>query len=58
MKLQIQKIKNEQGESLENQQEIREKAIRVFKEQFKENNFSKNYSMIDIIPTLVSEEEA
>lgn len=52
-KLQIQKTGNNQGVLLENQQDIREEAFRVF-----QNNFTGNYSMLYIIPTLISDEEA
>uniref|UniRef100_A0A0V0HB06 Putative ovule protein n=1 Tax=Solanum chacoense TaxID=4108 RepID=A0A0V0HB06_SOLCH len=56
-KLQILKIKSRQGDDITSTQNIGEEAVHVFKEQFMENNNPTDFSMLDIIPKLVSDEQ-
>ncbi|KAH0713632.1 hypothetical protein KY289_009591 [Solanum tuberosum] len=47
----------EQGDVITSTQKIGEEAVHVFKEQFMENNNPTDFSMLDIIPKLISDEQ-
>lgn len=55
--LQIRDIKNDHGVSLTKDLEIGLEAVRVFQEQFTKDTFCFDYSMLDIVPPLITQEE-
>ncbi|WMV07615.1 hypothetical protein MTR67_001000 [Solanum verrucosum] len=56
-KLQISEIKTKQGDTVTTTQNIGEEAVSVFKEQFMETNEPTDYSMLDSIPKMITEEQ-
>lgn len=56
-RLQITKIRSEQGLLLTDEADIGQGAVRVFEAQFKESKFTNDSSMLDLIPSLVTQEE-
>lgn len=56
-KLQITRIKNTDGDSLEDNRIIGDEAMRCFQEKFSQNAEGTNFDMLNYIPTMVSEEE-
>lgn len=51
----IHSIEDSQGRVLYSDQEIGNKAIRIFQNQFQEINFNQDFGMLDCIPNLISE---
>ncbi|XP_060190319.1 uncharacterized protein LOC132619425 [Lycium barbarum] len=56
-KLQLQRIQNHTGTWLDTEEEIAQEAIRFFSDQFKEENIPTDFSMLDKIPKMVTEEQ-
>ncbi|XP_060202706.1 uncharacterized protein LOC132631120 [Lycium barbarum] len=56
-KLQLQRIQDHTGTWLDTEEEIAQEAIRFFSDQFKEENIPTDFSMLDKIPKMVTEEQ-
>ncbi|XP_060186235.1 uncharacterized protein LOC132615631 [Lycium barbarum] len=56
-KLQLQRIQDHTGTWLDTEEEIAQKAIRFFSDQFKEENIPTDFSMLDKIPKMVTKEQ-
>ncbi|XP_060195363.1 uncharacterized protein LOC132624632 [Lycium barbarum] len=56
-KLQLQRIQDHPGTWLDTEEEIAQEAIRFFSDQFKEENIPTDFSMLDKIPKMVTEEQ-
>ncbi|KAH0650564.1 hypothetical protein KY284_030476 [Solanum tuberosum] len=56
-KLNIKKIKTGQGDIINSAQNIGEEAVNVFREQFKETHEATDYTMIQCIPRIITEEQ-
>ncbi|XP_060182213.1 uncharacterized protein LOC132611869 [Lycium barbarum] len=56
-KLQLQRIQDHTGTWLDTEDEIAQEAIRFFSDQFKEENIPTDFSMLDKIPKMVTEEQ-
>ncbi|XP_060170934.1 uncharacterized protein LOC132601901 [Lycium barbarum] len=56
-KLQLQRIQDHIGTWLDTEEEIAQEAIRFFSDQFKEENIPTDFSMLDKIPKMVTEEQ-
>ncbi|KAH0720013.1 hypothetical protein KY284_005043 [Solanum tuberosum] len=54
-KLQVVDILTDQGDKISTTQNIGEEAVNVFKEQFRENQETTNYDMLEYFPTLINE---
>ncbi|XP_060202918.1 uncharacterized protein LOC132631354 [Lycium barbarum] len=57
IKLQLQRIQDHTGTWLDTEEEIAQEAIRFFSDQFKEENNPTDFSMLDKIPKMVTEEQ-
>lgn len=56
-KLQLSEITNKQGRLLQNIEEIGKAAVEFFNEQFRESGNNSDFSMLNLIPNLISAEE-
>ncbi|XP_060202667.1 uncharacterized protein LOC132631084 [Lycium barbarum] len=56
-KLQLQRIQDHTSTWLDTEEEIAQEAIRFFSDQFKEENIPTDFSMLDKIPKMVTEEQ-
>jgi len=56
-KMHISVIKTRQGDTITTTQNIGEEAVNVFKDQFRETNVPTDFSMLDHIPKMISEEQ-
>ncbi|KAH0692608.1 hypothetical protein KY285_019705 [Solanum tuberosum] len=56
-KLNIKEIKTGQGDIINSAQNIGEEAVNVFREQFKETHEATDYTMIQCIPRIITEEQ-
>ncbi|XP_060184825.1 uncharacterized protein LOC132614395 [Lycium barbarum] len=56
-KLQLQRIQDHTGTWMDTEEEIAQEEIRFFSDQFKEENIPTDFSMLDKIPKMVTEEQ-
>ncbi|XP_060200309.1 uncharacterized protein LOC132628551 [Lycium barbarum] len=55
--LHLRRIQNSQGQSLETEEEIAEKAVRFYQAQFQENNVPTQFDILQHVPKLITREQ-